>query len=154
MSREPVYKKRLPKGDYYYREGESNIHGWGKFNCEQGYNYISYFQARGVMAKVENWILNGEHWNQGGYSGNVNNMLIVLRVGPAFTRSGKLIIKDTLSDLTLAVYLNAELYDDFCRVRKPFVEREERRKREVIDAALDRVMTLLSKTSKPINKKG
>jgi hypothetical protein len=147
----PVYKKRLPKGDYYYKKGDGQILPYGKFNCEGGYNYITYFQARDVMKKVANWFLKGEHWTREGYSGSVDSMQVFLRLGEdehGNSGLGKLKIRDNTNGLLLAVYQNRELLDDLMRVHKPFQDREKRQEQQLRDASLSRVEAILGKSFK------
>lgn len=148
---EPVYKKRLPKGDYYYKKGDGEILSYGSFNCEGGYNFITYFQARELMGRVNNWILEGEHWTREGYSGSVDSMRVVLRLGEdghGSHRLGRLRIRDNSNGLMLAVYQNGELFDELMRVHKPFQDREERQGQQIRDASLTRVQAILGKVSK------
>jgi hypothetical protein len=147
---EPTYKKRLKRGDYYYKEGDGMIKSYGSFNCEGGYNYLSYFQAREIMGMVDNWILEGQHWTREGYSGSVGSMRVVIRLGEDGHGSyglGRLRIRDNANGLMLAVYQNKELWGDFHQVHKPFQDREEGLGQQIRDASLSRVQAILGRVS-------
>ena len=141
--------KRLPKGDYFYKEGDGQILPYGDFNCDGGFNHLSYQEARAIMTQVTNWALTGEHWVRGGFTGSVGDMEVVLMWGETTqsSRLGKLKIKDNANNLTLAAYRNGELYDDFFRVRKPFEEAEKRCEETRMQSSLGRVEKILQTTA-------
>ena len=142
----PIYKKRLQRGDYYYKEGDGKILSYGSFNSDGGYNYITYFQARDIMSKVRNWSLNGDDWARGSYIGEIGPMQVVLMCGEQ--QIGKMRITDKDNNLILAVYQNPELCEDFWRVHKPFEDRKNTRVRNRINASLNRVAQILGENSR------
>jgi hypothetical protein len=139
-----IRKKGMRRGDYYYKEEDGRILPYGNFNCEGGYNHISFFQSKDMANRVKHWQSRGDF--SAGYQGEVGE--IQVRLYPESRRShgryARLRVIDISTGEKLAVYQNPETDEKFLKIHQIHESRQESAKQEVTARSVRRVEEILA----------